>query len=63
MKVVFYTREFPPYVYGGAGVHVEYLASELANLMDVEVRCVGDQDEKAGNLKVQGFSSISLKIG
>ena len=29
MKALFYTREFPPYVYGGAGVHVEYLASEL----------------------------------
>lgn len=55
MKVLFYTREFPPYVYGGAGVHVEYLAAELSKLMEVDVRCFGDQDEKEGNLSVKGF--------
>lgn len=55
MKVLFYTREYPPYVYGGAGVHVEYLAAELAKLMEVEVRCFGDQDEHAKNLVVKGF--------
>ncbi len=55
MKVLFYTREFPPYVYGGAGVHVEYLAAELAKLMEIDVRCFGDQDEKDGNLSVKGF--------
>ncbi|UAM98679.1 glycogen synthase [Polaribacter litorisediminis] len=55
MKTLFYTREFPPYVYGGAGVHVEYLATELSKLMDVEVRCFGDQDLKDGSLSVKGF--------
>ena len=55
MKTLFYTREFPPYVYGGAGVHVEYLADELAKLMDVDVRSFGDQDLKDGNLTVKGF--------
>ena len=55
MKALFYTREFPPYVYGGAGVHVEYLADELAKLMEVDVRCFGDQDKKSGNLTVKGF--------
>lgn len=55
MKTLFYTREFPPYVYGGAGVHVEYLAEELSKLMDVEVRCFGDQDSKEGSLSVKGF--------
>ncbi|APY10942.1 glycosyl transferase family 1 [Seonamhaeicola sp. S2-3] len=55
MKALFYTREFPPYVYGGAGVHVEYLADELSKLMDLEVRCFGDQDFKDGNLSVKGF--------
>ena len=55
MKVLFYTREFPPYVYGGAGVHVEYLAAELAKLMEVDVRCFGDQDQENGNLTVKGF--------
>ena len=55
MKALFYTREFPPYVYGGAGVHVEYLADELSRLMEVDVRCFGDQDQQAGNLTVKGF--------
>ena len=55
MKALFYTREFPPYVYGGAGVHVEYLAAELAKLIDVEVRCFGDQENKSDNLSVKGF--------
>ena len=55
MKALFYTREYPPYVYGGAGVHVEYLAAELAKLMEVEVRSFGDQNETTGNLTVKGF--------
>ena len=55
MKALFFTREFPPYVYGGAGVHVEYLAAELAKLMEMEVRCFGDQNEKNKNLGVKGF--------
>jgi glycogen synthase len=55
MKALFYTREFPPYVYGGAGVHVEYLATELAKLIEIDVRSFGDQDEKTGNLTVKGF--------
>ena len=45
MRVVLLTREYPPDVYGGAGVHVEYLARELARITDVEVRCFGaDRD-------------------
>ena len=55
MKALFFTREFPPYVYGGAGVHVEYLAAELAKLMEVEVRAFGDQDVETQNLSVKGF--------
>jgi len=55
MKALFCTREFPPYVYGGAGVHVEYLAAELAKLMSVEVRCFGDQDIVSNQLSVKGF--------
>lgn len=55
MKALFFTREFPPYVYGGAGVHVEYLADELAKLIEMDVRCFGDQDSTSGNLSVKGF--------
>jgi len=55
MKTLFFTREFPPYVYGGAGVHVEYLAAELSKLMKIEIRSFGDQDSTDGNLQVKGF--------
>ncbi|MEU6086408.1 glycogen synthase [Streptomyces sp. NPDC047085] len=36
------TREYPPDVYGGAGVHVEFLARELTSLVDLEVHCWGE---------------------
>lgn len=55
MKALFLTNEYPPNVYGGAGVHVDYLSRELAKLMEVEVRCFGDQKSEQGNLKVRGF--------
>ena len=41
MRVDLLTREYPPEVYGGAGVHVEYLARELRRLIDVRVHCMG----------------------
>ncbi|MDQ6913335.1 MAG: glycogen synthase [Verrucomicrobiota bacterium] len=55
MKTLFLTNEYPPNVYGGAGVHVDYLSRELAKLMPVEVRCFGEQDSHDGNLRVIGF--------
>lgn len=48
------TREYPPNVYGGAGVHVEYLSRELAKKIEVEVHCWGDQRSDEGNLHVRG---------
>lgn len=57
MKVLILTKEFPPYVYGGAGVHVDYLSRELARHIEVEVRCFGDQDVNEGRLRVRGYSS------
>jgi len=41
LRVGLLTREYPPEVYGGAGVHVEYLSQALAALVDVEVHCFG----------------------
>jgi starch synthase len=41
VRVDVLTREYPPDVYGGAGVHVEYLARELAKLVDVVVHAWG----------------------
>jgi starch synthase len=55
MKALLLTNEYPPYIYGGAGVHVEFLSRELAELMDVEVRCFGDQDVTDGRLRVRGY--------
>jgi alpha-maltose-1-phosphate synthase len=43
MKTLLLTNEYPPTIYGGAGVHVEYLSRELAKLMPVEVRCYGEE--------------------
>ncbi|MFE0920122.1 MULTISPECIES: glycogen synthase [Streptomyces] len=42
MRVGLLTREYPPDVYGGAGVHVEFLARELRELVDLEVHCWGE---------------------
>ena len=41
MRVAVLTREFPPDVYGGAGVHVDFLVRELRRLVDVSVACFG----------------------
>jgi starch synthase len=45
MRIGLMTREYPPYVYGGAGVHVEYLARELAKTTDVDVYAWGETPE------------------
>ena len=55
MKALFLTNEYPPHIYGGAGVHVGYLTRELAKTIDVDVRCFGDQDSQEGRLKVKGY--------
>ena len=54
MRVGLFTREFPPQVYGGAGVHVDYLSRELARQIEVEVHCWGPQNSDEGNLHVRG---------
>lgn len=54
-KVALLSKEYPPFVYGGAGVHVEYLARALAKTIDVEVRCFGDQQATKGRLAVRGY--------
>jgi len=56
-KVAMFSNEYPPNVYGGAGVHVEYLSRELARLVPVEVRCFGDQDIEQPNLRVKGYGA------
>lgn len=61
MRIALLTNEYPPNVYGGAGVHVEYLSRELARLEDgahqIDVLSFGDQDERHGNLRVRGIGT------
>ena len=72
MRVGLMTREYPPYVYGGAGVHVEYLSREMAKSIEVEVHAWGETPDAdklheagvadGGNLEVhyeQPWSAIS----
>lgn len=54
MRVLLMTNEYPPNIYGGAGVHVEYLSRELSKLTPVEVRSFHDQAYTEGQLTVRG---------
>ena len=47
MKLALLTREYPPSIYGGAGVHVAQLVPQLRRLIDVEVHCMGEPREGA----------------
>lgn len=63
MKIGILTNEYPPNVYGGAGVHVEYLTRELAALdngrHEVEVVCFGDQRSDRDSIRVRGVRPIA----
>ena len=54
LRVGLFTREYPPQVYGGAGVHVDYLSRELAREIEVEVHCWGPQNVHQPKLDVIG---------
>src|SRR3977135_4457884 len=54
MRAALMTRADPPYVYGGAGVHVDYLSRELAKMIHVDVYCWGEQRADSGRLHVHG---------
>ncbi|PYU91614.1 MAG: glycogen synthase, partial [Acidobacteria bacterium] len=57
MKALFLTREYPPNVYGGAGVVVDQLSRALNRRMTVEVRCFGERPSPPGpdTLVVRGY--------
>src|SRR5436190_3686512 len=57
VQAVILTREYPPEVYGGAGVHVEYLSRELARRIDLEVRCFGT--ERAGAVAFRPWDELA----
>ena len=62
MQIALYSNEFPPHIYGGAGVHIDFLSQELAKLAQVEVRCFGAQSETTQNMHVQGITSSLTKM-
>ncbi|MGA7874351.1 MAG: glycogen synthase [Desulfoferrobacter sp.] len=61
MKIALLTNEYPPNVYGGAGIHIEYLTRELAKLENeknlINVLCFGEQASNSGTLSVQGIDN------
>ncbi|MFC6877190.1 glycogen synthase [Flavobacterium myungsuense] len=62
MKIALFTNEFPPNIYGGAGVHIDFLSQELAKLGQIEVRCFGDQKVALENMNVVGITSSLTKM-
>lgn len=57
MRVLMLTREYPPHVYGGAGVVVDHLSRALAGRAGVEVRCFGGDERSEHGLRVRGYPS------
>jgi starch synthase len=56
MNVLMLSREYPPHIYGGAGVVVDELSRALARRALVEVRCFGDQQAQDPTLRVRGYA-------
>lgn len=63
LKVALLTREFPPDVYGGAGVHVEHLAEALAPLIDVKVHCFGKPRPSQLAVAYEPWSALPSHLG
>jgi glycogen synthase len=62
MKIALFTNEFPPNIYGGAGVHIDFLSQELKKLAKVDVRCFGNQMEETAQLNVLGIQPSLNKM-
>ncbi len=56
MKALLLTREYPPHIYGGAGVVVDQLTRALARRMSVEVRCFGERPPTGDGVTVRGYA-------
>ncbi|MGH7354158.1 MAG: glycogen synthase [Candidatus Rokuibacteriota bacterium] len=64
MKAVVLTREYPPHIYGGAGVVADQLSKALARRMAVEVRCFGAREPRDDGIVVRGYAAWErLKAG
>jgi alpha-maltose-1-phosphate synthase len=56
MKALLVTREYPPHIYGGAGVVADQLSRALARRMKVEVRCFGPRDPRQDGITLRGYT-------
>jgi starch synthase len=56
MRALILTNEFPPHVYGGAGVHVDYLTREMRKLIEVEVRSFAGDEAQGEGWRVRSYS-------
>jgi alpha-maltose-1-phosphate synthase len=63
MKALILTNEYPPHIYGGAGVHVDHLVREMTDLSSgtdtFDILCFGDQNQSGHHLRVSGVPKIS----
>lgn len=63
MRVGLLTREWPPEIYGGAGVHVDFLARELRRLVDVDVHCFGEpRDDAQAHVPAQQLAQANAAL-
>ena len=63
MKALILTKEYPPNVYGGAGMHVAELTRQLRSRIGVEVRAFGEQAEEAEGWRVRGYGPAPVAGG
>ena len=63
MRVAILTREWPPEIYGGAGVHVEHLAEQLDPLVDLSVHCFGAPRDPAGRPRATAYAPDPRLVG
>jgi len=63
VRTAILTREFPPDIYGGAGVHVDYLVRELRKLVDVDVHAFGgDRDGATGHRPAPDLAEANFAV-
>ena len=58
MRALILTNEFPPEIYGGAGVHVDELTRHLRPLIELDVRTFGTNSESSGGWRVAGYQPV-----
>jgi len=54
-RALLLTNEYPPSVYGGAGIHAGELARELRSRIGLDIRTFGEHDLAEANLRVRGY--------